>query len=182
MSISRRTALATGAAAITTAAVTVPLALKATATKAALGGDAVLLARVAQFHDVYGEWQDVWAKQKAHRAAVEAMPDCPPISPWYKGEPHFAFLEAHDAHRYYDQASRLADQTGALAKAIFETPAQTAEGALEKLKIAYMAVGDGEEPATGDSDLNALYDWDTPWMATVITDFERLLLSRGVTS
>ena len=39
MSISRRAALATGAAAITTAAITAPLALKAGATKAALGGE-----------------------------------------------------------------------------------------------------------------------------------------------
>ena len=39
MSISRRTALATGAAAITTAAIAAPLAHKAAATKAALAGD-----------------------------------------------------------------------------------------------------------------------------------------------
>ena len=46
MSISRRTALATGAAAITTAAITAPLAIKAGATKAALAGDpAVVLSQ-----------------------------------------------------------------------------------------------------------------------------------------
>ena len=44
MSISRRTALATGAAAITTAAIAAPVAIKATATKAALAGDPVLTA------------------------------------------------------------------------------------------------------------------------------------------
>ena len=39
MQITRRTALATGAAAITTAAITAPLAIKAGATKAALAGE-----------------------------------------------------------------------------------------------------------------------------------------------
>jgi len=68
MSISRRTALlATGAAAITAGVVTAPLAMQA--------DDADLLARIGQFHDVYGEWQDVWEKHRTHRAAVEAMPD-----------------------------------------------------------------------------------------------------------
>ncbi len=58
MSISRRTALATGAAAITTAAVTVPLAIKAAGIKAALAGDPVI-ALVAQV-------------KAAYRASVEA--------------------------------------------------------------------------------------------------------------
>ncbi len=49
MSISRRTALTTGAALVTTGALTAPLAVKA-----AMGGDdAVLLARIDQFHEVY---------------------------------------------------------------------------------------------------------------------------------
>ncbi len=54
MSISRRTALATGAAAITTGAIAAPLAVKATATKAALVGDpvAVLVRKAA----AYEEW------------------------------------------------------------------------------------------------------------------------------
>ncbi len=42
MSISRRTALATGAAAVITGAATIPLAMKADAVKAALAGDPVL--------------------------------------------------------------------------------------------------------------------------------------------
>ncbi len=44
MSITRRTALATGAAAITTAAIAAPLAIKAAGVKAALGSDPVLPA------------------------------------------------------------------------------------------------------------------------------------------
>ena len=52
MSISRRTALATGAAAITTAAITAPVAIKAGAAKAALAGEeAQVLAVFRQLED-----------------------------------------------------------------------------------------------------------------------------------
>ena len=52
MQITRRSALATGAAAITTAAITVPLAIKAGATKAALAGEEVqVLALFRQLGD-----------------------------------------------------------------------------------------------------------------------------------
>ncbi len=44
MQISRRNALATGAAAITTAAIAAPVTLKAAGAEAALAGDAVLSA------------------------------------------------------------------------------------------------------------------------------------------
>jgi hypothetical protein len=138
----------------------------------ALADDAVLLARIQQFHDVYGELQDVWGKHQAHRAAVEAMPDCPQI-PFYRDRT--AFLEAHDAYRGWEQGNRLNERTGALAKTIFGTPAQTAKGALEKLKIAYTAVGDGEETGTGDPDLGSFQDLKAPWMEAVIADFERLI-------
>ncbi len=144
---------------------------------AAQACDANLLALVEQFHDVYGECQDVWEKHRAHRASVEAMPDCPrpPFLPPDYGHGHTAFLAAHDAHKYLGEANRLNDQTGALAAAIFETPAESAKGALEKLKIAYTAVGDGEGTATGDNDLEAFQDLDAPWMQNVIADFERLI-------
>ena len=53
MQISRRNVLATGAAAITTAAITAPLAIKAVA---AQGCDAELTALGRQWIDAYGEW------------------------------------------------------------------------------------------------------------------------------
>ncbi len=165
MQISRRDALMGAGAAAVVAGVP----------GAVLGEDAVLLARLGQFHDVYGEWQHVWAKQQAHRASVEAMSGCPQLGANLNhNKAHFAFLEAHDAYRYEDQSRRLGDQTGVLVKGIFETPAQTAKGALEKLKIAYTAIGDGGESDNGDIDLEAFQDWNAPWMEAVIRDLERL--------
>ena len=167
--ITRRGVLAGATAAVAVATVSAPTP--------ALADDAILLARIQRFHDVYGELQDVWARQKAHRAQIGAMPDCPGPQTWPSGEyalPRAAFLETHDAFRYWDECNRLNEQTGALAKAIFETPAQTARGVLEKLKIAYLAVGDGEETDTGDNDLEAFQDLAAPWMEVVIADFERL--------
>ena len=58
MSISRRTALATGAAAITTAAITAPLALKAGATKAALGAKADPVVALVNKALPYRRWLD----------------------------------------------------------------------------------------------------------------------------
>ncbi len=48
-------------------------------------------------------------------------------------------------------------------------------GALEKLKIAYTAVGDGVETDTGDSDLESFQDLEAPLMEAVIADFECLI-------
>ena len=166
MSISRRGALLGATAAVAVAGV--PLAVQAS--------DTVLLARIEQFHDVYGELQDVWAKHLAHRAAVKARPDCPPLGESFEGnKAHHDYMDAHDGSRYWDPANRLNEQSGALANAIFETPARTAKGALEKLKIAYMAVGDGESTVTGDRDLLVFQDLAAPWMEAVIADFERLV-------
>ncbi len=169
MSISRRDALLGASAAVAVAGAPTAVAAQAS--------DANLLALVEQFHDVYGECQDVWEKHRAHRASVEAMPDCPrpPFLPPDYGHGHTAFLAAHDGHKYLGEANRLNDQTGALAKTIFGTPAQTVKGALEKLKIAYVAVGDGEETGTGDPDLESFQDLEAPWMEAVIADFERLI-------
>ena len=164
MQISRRDALmGAGAAAVVVAGV--PGAVQ--------GDDAVLLARIAEFQDLYGRWRDLWAKQLAHRARIEAMPDCPEIDGTVEGNnAHFAFLDAHDASRYYDDSGRLGEQTGAIANAIFEIPAETVKGAFGKLKIAHIVVGNNHQD--GDEDLDAYQDWDAPWMETVIADFERL--------
>ena len=157
MSISRRDALLGATAAIAVASVGTP----------ATACDAVLLARIEQFHDVYGTWQDVWKKHRAHRASVEAMPDCPQI-PFYRDRA--AFLEVRDAYRDWDESNRLGEQTGALANVIFETPAKTARGVLEKVRIVYAARGDyGQD---GDDELDACQD--NSWFGHVLTDLERL--------
>jgi len=171
--ISRRTALTTGAALVTTGAITAPLALKAAGVKAALGGDdAVLLARINQFHEVYDASGRVWEKQQAHRAEIEARPDCPALDPATSSRDHFAYLEAADAFRYYGETERLIEKTGPLANVIFVTPARTTKGALEKLKIAYTAIGDGE--GSGDEGLLLCQNPKALWMAAVVADLERL--------
>ncbi len=163
--ITRRNALLGASAAVAVAGV--PVAVQAS--------DAILLARIGRFHDLYNEWCCTHEKQAAHRAEIEARPDCPPCDPATGSRANSAFLEANDAFRYWDQAQILGKQTGALVNAIFETPAQTATGALEKLKIAYTAVGDGGGTYTGDIDLEAWQDLEAPWMEAVIADFERLI-------
>ena len=172
--ITRRDALSGAGAVVAVAAV--PAAVQA--------DDTVLLARVEQFHDLYEAAKLLWAKDSAHRRRIESMPDCPVVRPWFAGDPapdplkwreRVAFLESHDHCKHYDAANEIHGQTGAVATAIFETPAETAKGALEKLKIAYMAVGDGVETDTGDSDLEAFQDLEAPWMEAVIADFERLI-------
>jgi len=174
MNITRRNALrGATAAAVVTGAITVPLAIKAAGVKAALGADdAVLLARIEQFHDLYDAQNRVWAKQQAHRAEIEARPDCPALDPATSSQAHFAFLEANDAYRHCDDLERLYKQTGALANAIFETPARTTKGALEKLKIAYTAIGDGE--GSGDEGLLLCQNPKALWLDSVVADFERL--------
>ncbi len=57
---------------------------------------------------------------------------------------------------------------------MFAFRARTYEGAVEKVKIAYLATGDGEGSGTGDGDLEAYQDFENPWMANAIADLERL--------
>ncbi len=140
--------------------------------RTAQGQDTVLLPQVARFHDLYDTWRAVWAKQCEHRARIDAMPDCPDFDPPTLSRAYLAFLEAHDASRYYDESGRLGEQTGAIANAIFEIPAETVRGTFEKLKIAHIVVGNNHQD--GDENLDAYQDWDAPWMETVLADFERL--------
>ena len=163
MQISRRNALMGASAAAVVAGV--PGAVQ--------GGDAVLLAKVARFQELYEAWNRVWEKGSAHRARIEAMTDCPRVDPATQSRAHFAFLKAHDAYKHYDESNRLGQQTGALVNAIFKTPAETFRGAIEKFHIAHLAVGSGADD--DDEDLLAYQDWAAPWMETVAADFERLL-------
>ncbi len=162
--ITRRAALASAGAAVAVAGV--PGAVQ--------GQDAVLLTQVAQFHELYDRSKRSWAKQKRQREAVEDMPDCPEMDGTAKGnQAHSDFMDAHDAYKHSDECNRLSDLTGALANEIFETPPLTWRGAVEKFKIAHLAVG--SYPDGGDEDLEAYQDWAMPWMETLAKDFERLL-------
>ena len=81
--------------------------------------------------------------------------------------------------------SKLGRFAGAIAYQIFATPAHTLVGAVEKLKILYLALGD--EPNEGDLDL-ACYICDSveqreeSWFASVMKDFERLTAEPGMTA
>ena len=163
MLIARRNALLGATAAVAVAGI--PGAVQ--------GADTILLARIARFHDLYAEWRRVWAKQRAHRARIEAMPDCPELDATVEGNrAYFAFLKAHDSYKYYDESGRLGARAGATANAIFKMPAETVKGAVEKLKIVHIVVGNNHQD--GDEDLDAYQDWNAPWMETVIADFDRL--------
>ena len=83
-------------------------------------------------------------------------------------------MDQHGAFLFYDKACLLGEQAGVLAKKLFDTPANTLPGAIEKLKIAYMVNGDGEGAGNGDADLDVYQDLDDPWMPKVIRDLERL--------
>ncbi len=174
MSISRRGALLGATAAVAVAGV--PTAVQA--------DDTGLLAQIEQFNDLYRRSTRLWQKQKAHRAEIEAMPDCPGPKTWPMGgygHARDAFLEARDGYRYYDKANELWDQTGAAVNTIFETPAQTATGVLEKVRILYITRGDYDDADNGDTDLEAHQnDTKSPWFGSVIADLERL--ARGLPS
>ena len=83
MQISRRGALMGAGAAAVTGLTVAPLAMKDAGVQAALGGDTVILARVAQFHEVSGAFRSSWHECSEYRAKIEAMPDCPSDrAPW----------------------------------------------------------------------------------------------------
>ncbi len=184
MKLSRRDAIASvSAAALTTAVVTVPLATKAVSVKAALASDTVMLARVAEFHETYEVFLRSWDECSEHRAKVEAMPDCPN----YRGpcrdedelrarnKAHHEFLGAHGVWERYAEPNRINKRVGELVNAIFDTPAETLRGVLDKARILYMARGDYDDADNGDTDLEAhQVEGDSPWFGSVIADLERL--------
>ena len=106
------------------------------------------------------------------------MPDCPPDAiPAFDKAGHdrwWAFMKAQGVLKLYDKTNAAGSAMGKAANRVFAIPARTYEGAVEKVKIAYIATGDGEGTLTGDVDLDAYQDFDTPWMKNAIADLERL--------
>ena len=139
---------------------------------AAQSEDAALLAQVARFNETYERWRSVWGKCLEVRSRIEAMPDCPPIiGSAFNGR--WDFIKAHYDSGLCDESERLGERAGSLASAIMATPARTFRGAIEKFKIAHLAIGNYVDD--GDEGLEAYQDWEKPWMETVAADFERLL-------
>ena len=112
----------------------------------------------------------MWEKAQSHRAAIEGMLECPDHSDYRARD---AFLEGHDYLRYWDEANKLGEPLGLLLQAIFETPAQTLEGVLGKVRILHIARGDydGEVDESLESHQD---DEDHPWFGSIIADLERL--------
>ena len=140
--------------------------------------DADLLARVAEFYPAAERHYSASEAWSTGMEKAEAMPDCPPHPVPADGrvvnERWHAFMEAQGESRLYDKMDAAGRKLGKAANAVFAIPAHTYEGAVEKVKIAYIATGDGEGTYTGDADLDAYQDFETPWMANAIADLDRL--------
>jgi hypothetical protein len=133
--------------------------------------DAALMDLIGSFHRGYQTTQKARDELWRMRTQLEAMPDYPgtdvPHDIWK------AFMDKHGETPLWDKVCLLDERSGALAKELFDTPANTLPGVIEKLKISYMVNGDGEGADNGDADLDA-YQVEDPWMPKVIRDLERL--------
>ncbi len=162
--ITRRTALK-GTAAVASCAVATP------ALAAIRQDDATLMDLIGSFHRAYRVTQKAREGHSRARRLVEAMPDYPradvPHDVWR------AFMDKHGETPLWDKVCLLYERSGALAKELFDTPANTLPGAIEKLKISYMVNGDGEGADNGDAHLD-VYQVEDPWMPKVIRDLEHL--------
>ena len=108
------------------------------AEKAAVKPDAALLALVEEFNEVQGQVEAAHDEWMAGRNRIDALPDCPTPG----SEQYSAFLDERGDRALYDRTNDLWKRRGALANRISATPAQTVSGAVEKLKIVRLALGD----------------------------------------
>ncbi len=145
--------------------------------------DADLHTRLAHFHDAYRKAEAAGAACVALRKQLEALPFCPervdphsePFERWKRYDERWGrYMEQGGYGRLIEQSGVLMDNAGEAANAVFDTPANTLPGAIEKLKIAYMVNGDGNGAPDGDAELD-VYQVEDPWMPKVIRDLERLV-------
>ena len=146
MQITRRTAIATGAAAITTAAITAPLALKAAATKAALAGDPVNTA----LQHAHAEWE------RARQAFLGTLDDLELVEErfWAAAKERGFKLgtRAYEAlHRElgvgaaHDRQDRLCHEDRAAYERLLDTPADSVQGMALKCRVALIQEDDTTE-------------------------------------
>ena len=139
--------------------------------------DSRLLGLTAEFQRAYADFTAAREECQSGRERFDALPDCPPSpAPAFDraGYERFqAFWRAHGLDRLYDHTNVQHKRLKPICNAIFSTPARTARGAVEKLKIVRLAAGDHD--ADGDVDLACWQaDSDTPWFESVIADLERI--------
>ena len=144
--------------------------------------DSELLARVADFWKAHKDDKRKGEISHACYKKMKTMQDFPGYPTPDMGTPererydaeHSRCADASGYHPAFDLWNEAGKDMGAAANAVFAIPAQTVRGAVEKLKIAYLATGDGEGTATGDDGLETYQDLKAPWMANVLADLERL--------
>lgn len=141
--------------------------------------DADLLHHVAEFYRLDEETEDASTAWHEARARADALPGCPPTAlPRDDREGYArwrAFMEKHGVLKRADRAHELNKQRGAAANAIFAMPASTIQGAMEKIKIVRLAIGDiGDLDDGGAPDLECFQNHAKPWFALAVRDLERL--------
>ncbi len=143
--LTRREAVKTGAA-IAAVGATATLGLPSVAE--AGNQDAEFLARVAEFYRAFEKHNIASEASKARRAEAEAMPDCPPFatpaSDKAASDRWDAFMKAKGVWKLSDKSNAAGRAMGKAAKRVFAIPAHTYRGVAEKVKIAYLATGDGD--------------------------------------
>ena len=173
--LTRREAVKTGAA-IAAVGATATLGLPSAAEAATQ--DAELFARVAEFYPALEKHNIASEAWNTGREEADAMPDCPPdaIPAFDKAgyDRWRAFMKAKGVWKLADKSNAAGRAMGKAANRVFAIPARTYRGAVEKVKIAYIAIGDGDGTCTSDGDLEAYQDIENPWMANAIAGLERL--------
>ena len=166
--LTRRAALQGGTAAV--AAIAVTGAVAARVAVATPNPDADLFRLTWAFKEAYSGHLDASTAHHQWRDEVEALPDCPP--PSSSGDRFMEFLEKHEDGRPWESMNQANDAMVEAAKAVFEVPARTLPGALNKLRIVAIAVGNGADGS--DHDLAVNQEIGGPWIDMVIADLEHL--------
>ena len=147
--ITRRTALATSAAAVVTGATTAPLAIKA-----ALAGDpdADLLALSDRLDSALAAWTET---RRRHRETwYEAERTMPLEQPWLVGRTpaeqarkqaiYDRHMEAHGVQTLGRECAKLEGECGDLSAAVLRTRARTPAGIIRKLALVPYGVQDSD--------------------------------------
>ena len=148
------------------------------------GGDAKLLSRIEAFWAAHKETVDSLEKWVAEKHRVGALPECPafvfPAESRKGYEAYQAFLKDHGVQALCSAFKKANKRQGKTVKAVFDTPARTYQGVLAKLKIVEAALGPGD--GRGDENLEVFQDYEAPWLANAIGDFERLVAGGVITA
>ena len=184
MSISRRTALATGAAALVTGAITAPLAMKAAGVKAALASeDPQIGALIRQWREAHARIDDIGTRT---RAALDLIPTAIREAQKANGRAGILrrdTLEAYNRHyktsgaRALDEESdTVCDRISDIEAQITQTPATTLHGTLSKARVAWhiTAMDRGLDETDPDFDGKCCRLDDPVWIWSILQDLERL--------